>query len=132
MVGETARRIIQLMAGNTKVQQGPVDRRDGKLREHSRRVAEIRLYHLSGQALEPFGGDCHRIRVLVEGNKTPCGQTFSNLHTVPCPTGGSVQVNSFGINGQPIQAGLQQHGYVRKFHCVNYLSFKSPVLPSQR
>ena len=138
VVGKTTGRVVQLVAGHAEVQQSPVDRRDGEFREHARGVAEVRLYHPGGQALEPFGGGCHRIRVLVERDQLPGGQTFSDLHTVPCPAGGPVQVNTGRVNGQPIQAGLQQHGYVRKFHLVFYLLsvfrllLKSPVPPSQR
>ena len=66
MVGEAACRVVQLVAGNAEIQQGTIDRRDVKLRKDTRCLAEVCLYHLGGQALEPFGGDCHRIRVLVE------------------------------------------------------------------
>ena len=121
MVGKPAGRLVQLVAGNAQVQQSPVDRRDGKFREHARRIAEIRLYHPGGQALEPFGGGCHRIRVLVERDQLPGGQAFCDLHTVPCPTGGPIEIDTSRVDGQPVKAGLQQHGYVRKFHLAFYL-----------
>ena len=118
MVGEAARRVVQLMAGNAKIQQSAVDRRDIQLRKDTCCLAEVRLYHLGGQALEPFGSYCHRIRVLVERNQTPGGKTLSDLCAVPCAAGGAVQVDAGGVDVQPIQAGLQKYGDVGKFHGV--------------
>ena len=66
MVGKTARCIVQLVAGHAEIKQGPVHRRDAQLREDSRCLAEVDLHHLRRETLEPFGGYCHRIRVLVE------------------------------------------------------------------
>ena len=118
MVGEAACRVVQLVAGNAEVQQSTVDRRDVKLRKDTCCLAEVCLYHLGGQALEPFGGDCHRIRVLVERDQAPGGKTFSDLGAVPCAAGGAVQVDAGGVDVQSIQAGLQKYGNVGKFHGV--------------
>ena len=110
MIGEAARRIVQLMAGHAEIEQGPVDRRDAKLRKDMGCLTEIDLYHLRRQTLEPFGGHCHRIRVLIERDQASCGQAFSNLSAVACAAGGAVQINAGGVNVQPIQTGLQQYG----------------------
>ena len=66
MVREAAGRVVQLVAGHAEIEQGPVDRRDAKLRKDAGGLTEIDLHHLRRETLEPFGGYCHRIRVLVE------------------------------------------------------------------
>ena len=110
MVREAAGRVVQLVAGHAEIEQGPVDRRDAKLRKDAGGLTEIDLHHLRRQTLEPFGGDCHRIRVLIERDQTSCGQAFGNFSAVTCAAGGAIQIDTGRVDVQPVQTGLQQYG----------------------
>ena len=110
MVGKAASRIVQLVAGHAEIQQGSVHRRDAQLREDTCRLSEIDLNHLRGQTLEPFGGDCHRIRVLIQRNQASCGQTFCNFSAVACAARRAIQIDAGGVNVQSVQTRLQQYG----------------------
>ena len=110
MVREAAGRVVQLVAGHAEIEQGPIDRRDAKLRKDAGGLTEIDLHHLRRQTLEPFGGDCHRIRVLIERDQTSCGQAFGDFSAVTGAAGGAIQIDTGGVDVQPVQTRLQQYG----------------------
>ena len=110
-------RVVQLMAGNTEVQQRTVYLLDAEALEGLSGVAEVYLHHRGREPGQPRPGGLHRVGVLVEGDEPPafCAiQPEGDLAGVSRAARRAVEISACRVDVQSVEALVQKHGDMLK------------------
>ena len=110
-VGKSPGCIVQLMAGNAKIQQCAVDLVDAKAFQSLSRIAEVDLHHRSGQARQTGTRGLHGIRVLIQRDQASalCRiQSQGDLAGMSRAARRSVKISASRVDGKTLQTLVQQ------------------------
>ena len=125
-VGKAPGGIVQLVAGNAKIQQCAVDFFNAQLLQRLSRIAEIDLHHGGRQPGQTGTRGLHRVRVLIQRDEPAAlggVQPQGDLAGMSRAARGAVQIGARRINGKPRQALVQQNGDMLKRGRVKGLLF---------
>ena len=125
-VGKAPGGIVQLVAGNAKIQQCTVDLFNAQLLQRLPRIAEIDLHHGGRQPGKTRPRGLHRVRILIQRDESAAlggVQPQSDLAGMSRAAGGAVQIGARRVDGKPCQALVQQNGDMLKRGRVKGLLF---------